>query len=106
MELPPLPDPLVFDWDAGNRDKSWERHGVRAHECEEAFSHRPLLVADDSGHSGAEARHFALGQTHAGRWLFVVFTLRGGLLRIISARDMSRRERRSYAAQAEADPEV
>jgi hypothetical protein len=102
--MEPLPQPIVFDWDAGNRGKNWERHGVRGHECEEVFSHRPLLVADDPGHSGDESRHFALGQTHAGRWLFVAFTLRGDRLRIISARDMSRRERRSYAtAQAEAD---
>ena len=102
-----FPQPVVFEWDDGNRSKSWEKHGVRELECEEVFSHRPLLVFDDPGHSGAEPRHLALGQTHAGRWLFAVFTVRGEKVRVISARDMSRRERRNYAeAQAETDPEV
>ncbi len=104
---PLFPQPILFDWDTGNRDKSWEKHRIRAHECEEVFSNRPFLVFDDPRHSGAESRHLALGQTHAGRWLFVAFTVRGQRVRVISARDMSDRERRRYAeAEAEADPEV
>ena len=55
-----------------------------------------MLVAADARHSGQEARYAALGRTTAGRWLAVVFTIRGTLIRVISARDMSRRERRVY----------
>lgn len=85
-----------FDWDEGNRDKNWIRHQVSAGECEEVFFNQPLLVLPDIHHSQTEARFFALGQTNAGRRLFVVFTLRGSSLRVISARDMSRKERQIY----------
>jgi uncharacterized DUF497 family protein len=87
---------LSFEWDSGNRGKNWKRHAVGDIECEEVFSHRPLLVADDPRHSELEARYFALGSTRTGRRLFVAFTVRQGRIRIISARDMSRRERQSY----------
>ena len=92
-----LPQPVTFEWDEGNTEKNWEKHGVRSSECEEVFMNQPLLVHDDPRHSSEESRHLALGQTHAGRRLFVAFTQRGDRIRIISARDMSRRERRSYA---------
>jgi uncharacterized DUF497 family protein len=85
-----------FDWDDGNRGKSWRRHGVRDSEAEEVFSETPLLVAPDVAHSRSEARFLALGRTRTGRRLLVAFTIRGDRLRIVSARDMSRRERRSY----------
>ncbi len=86
-----------FDWDDGNATKNWTRHRVSAAECEQVFFNAPLLVATDDTHSGQEPRLFALGQTDAARRLFVAFTLRGALLRPISARDMSRRERTAYA---------
>jgi hypothetical protein len=91
------PEPVAFEWDVGNVDKNWEKHGVRASECEEVFFNQPLLVHDDPRHSTNESRHLALGQTHAGRGLCVAFTQRGDRIRVISARNMSRRERRSYA---------
>jgi uncharacterized DUF497 family protein len=86
-----------FDWDAGNSEKNWLKHGVSPAECEEAFFNRPLLVAADASHSQGEARDFALGRTDAGRELFIAFTYRGTKVRVISARDMSRNERVVYA---------
>lgn len=83
-----------FDWDAGNRDKNWAKHRVSDSECEEVFFNQPLIRRHDPGHSGEERRFRALGQTDTGRRLFVAFTMRGKLLRVISARDMTRRERR------------
>ena len=65
-------------------------------ECEEVFFNRPLVIADDEKHSAAEERLYALGQTDAARLLFVVFTMRGRLIRVISARNMSRNERKVY----------
>ncbi len=109
MTAPPrvFSGPIRFEWDSGNEDKNWVRHGVRRSECEEIFACEPLLVLDDPRHSASERRYLALGGTRTGRWLFVSFTLRGERLRVISARDMSRRERRSYAeAQAEGDPDL
>lgn len=85
-----------FQWDAGNSDKSWRRHGVSQGEAEQVFFNRPIVVANDPKHSQPEPRYFALGRTDAERRLLVVFMLRGSLLRVISARPMSRPERRIY----------
>jgi uncharacterized DUF497 family protein len=85
-----------FQWDAANSGKVWERHRVMPTECEELFFNRPLVVNSDEKHSTGENRFYALGQTDSGRLLFVVFTVRGALIRVISARDMSRKERRMY----------
>ena len=86
-----------FDWDDGNSDKNWRRHGVSNAECEEPFLNQPLLLAEDVGHSQGERRYYALGQTNAGRLRFIAFTIRQDMIRIISARDMSRKEREIYA---------
>ena len=91
-----------FQWDSGNADKVWERHRVSRSECEQLFFNQPLLVARDRKHSDRECRLHGLGRTDAGRRLFVVFTIRKEHIRVIAARDMSRRERHAYErAQAE-----
>lgn len=95
---PPIPDVLQFEWDDGNSEKSWARHSVRPSECEELFAEKPLLLAEDLSHSQREPRFLALGKTRAGRRLLVVFTVRLRRLRVISARDMSRKERSAYEA--------
>lgn len=87
-----------FDWDDDNRDKNWLKHRVTWSECEEPFFNSPLLLNPGPAHSQTETRHFALGQTNAGRPLFIVFTIRKEKIRVISARDMSRKEREFYAA--------
>jgi hypothetical protein len=85
-----------FEWDEGNWDKNWIRHRVSRPECEQVFFNAPLVVGDDPKHSQQEDRYFGLGQTDAGRELFVVFTVRSRTIRVISARDMNRTERRIY----------
>jgi hypothetical protein len=85
-----------FQWDDGNAPKVWERHEVLPAECEQVFLNRPVLIASDVRHSGQEARYHALGLADAGRRLALVFTVRGPLVRVIAARDMSRRERKVY----------
>jgi len=85
-----------FQWDEGNFLKNWERHEVRPGECEQVFFNRPLLVVPDDAHSNKEPRFYVLGQTDAARLLFLVFMIRGSLIRVISARDMSRKEREVY----------
>ena len=89
---------IGFDWDEGNLLKNWERHRVSASECEQVFFNRPLVAIPDEEHSGEEVRFYALGQTDSGRHLFVVFTVRSNRIRVISARDMNRRERKVYKA--------
>ena len=85
-----------FQWDAGNSAKIWDRHQVMPTECEELFLNRPLIVGSDDQHSAGEDRFYALGQSDSGRPMFVAITLRGVLIRVISARDMSRKERRIF----------
>lgn len=104
-------DPLAvctgFDWDRANAEKIREGHQVTPGECEEAFLNEPFLLAKDEKHSQREPRYYALGQTEAGRRLFLVFTIREQLVRVISARDMSRRERREYGrAKEEGNPSI
>ena len=89
---------IGFQWDDANLPKVWKRHAVSAAECEQAFFNVPLMAAPDDKHSAKEPRFYMLGRTNMGRCLFVVFTIRGGLIRVVSARDMNRRERRLFEA--------
>ena len=84
-----------FDWDEGNSRKSIDKHSVSQAEAEQVFFNPPLLVVADPKHSALEPRYHALGITDDGRRLHVSFTLRaaGTLIRVISARDMHRKER-------------
>lgn len=93
-----------FDWDAGNARKSADKHGVGQSEAEAVFFNEPLLVLEDPKHSQDEIRFHALGKTDIERRLHVTFTLRKDrtLIRVISARDMHRKERVIYE-QAEKD---
>jgi len=87
-----------LDWDAGNERKSLEKHYVSRADAEQAFFNAPLLVLEDDRHSFAEARFHALGRTNGDRRLHITFTLRleGALIRVISVRNMSARERPAY----------
>ena len=91
-----------FEWDDGNGRKSLDKHGVDQQEAEQVFQDQRLLVLRDEKHSGSEQRLHAYGESAAGRLLLVSFTLRrdGVMIRVISARDMSKRERMRYAEQA------
>lgn len=86
-----------FEWDAGNERKN-DKHGVSTAEAEQVFFNAPLLFLNDVAHSESEARLHALGMTHEGRRSHITFTLRrsGELIRVISARNMHRKERSFY----------
>jgi uncharacterized DUF497 family protein len=85
-----------FQWDQGNAEKNWKRHSVSRNEAEEVFFNEPLVVADDEAHSASEERYYILGPTNRRRLLFVVFAIRRRRIRVISARDMTKRERELY----------
>jgi uncharacterized DUF497 family protein len=84
-----------FDWDDGNRLKSANKHSVSMAEAEQVFADSGLLLAEDVKHSQAEARYHAMGRTADGWPLHATFALRGNgtRVRVISARDMKRKER-------------
>jgi len=91
-----LAEAVGFDWDKGNIDKNWRRHKVSFKECEEVFLNQPLLLNFDKKHSRKEIRFQVLGKTNKGRKLFLVFTIRGKKIRVISGRDQNKKERRRY----------
>ena len=86
----------MFDWDEGNRLKNWQKHRVETSECEQIFFRSKINTYFDEIHSAAEQRWLALGVTENGRKLSVFFTIRNKQIRIISARDMSKKEKMMY----------
>ncbi len=91
-----LPDPLSFEWDKGNSDKNLKKHNVTNQEAEEVFSNEPLIVLEDARHSKQETRFQALGVTSKRRKLFLSLTIRKNKVRIISLRDMNKKEEMLY----------
>ena len=87
-----------FDWDVGNARKNVDSHDVSQAEAEQVFFNQPLIVTPDGKHSEGEQRVRAMGMTDTGRLLTIIFTMRadGELIRVISARDMHRKERKEY----------
>lgn len=88
-----------FDWDKGNVTKNAVAHQVSCEQAEQVFINRPLFFLEDPKHSQRELRIKAFGQTDEGKWLTISLTMRGRKIRVISARDMNRRERIFYEAQ-------
>lgn len=90
-----------FEWDDGNARKN-DKHGVSTAEAEQTFFNDPLLLVADVKHSKRELRFHALGKADEGRLLHITFTLRsaGASIRVISARDMHRKERIFYEQTA------
>jgi uncharacterized DUF497 family protein len=86
-----------FEWDEGNSNKNWHLHRVTDAECEDVFFNLPLIVAADAKHSNREKRFYVLGRTENNRWLFIAFTVRENLIRVVSARNMTGREQKKYA---------
>ena len=92
-----LPEPIVFQWDKGHLTKNVDKHNVSPQEAEELFRTEPFITVEDGDHSTQKEQRFqGLGQTKAGRKLFVAFTIRDKKIRVISIRDMKRKERQAY----------
>lgn len=85
-----------FEWDEYNHDKIFKKHRVTDVECEEIFFDDQKKILDDILHSGAEKRYIVIGQTKEGRALFVAYTIRRHTIRVISARDLNKKERHFY----------
>lgn len=85
-----------FEWDKGNFDKSYDKHGTTPNEAEEVFIDENIWFQDDINHSQEEDRFTIIGKTSQEQILFVAFTVRGTKIRIISARRANIKERREY----------
>ncbi len=90
-----------FEWDKHNSEKIKTKHGVTPVECEQVFFNLPIIAGDDEKHSEAETRFYVLGQTDSARLLFLVFTVRRDRVRVISAREMSKKEKVVYETHEE-----
>ncbi len=89
-----IKEPLGFIWDKGNKDKNWIKHKVINSECEEVLFDKNKKIFKDKLHSGKEDRFIVLGKTKKQRLLFIVFTIRDRKIRIISARNLDRKEKK------------
>ena len=85
---------VKFEWDQGNYDKNWKRHQVMYFEAEEVFFDDNKKIFEDPHHSETEKRYILLGRTVTKRALFIVFTIRNNLVRVISARDLNKKEQK------------
>lgn len=101
-----LPDPVTFVWDKGNIDKNLKKHGVTNKEAEEILENKPIFIFEDVKHSLVEKRYMIWGITDKGRKLSVFFTIRHDLVRIISVRDMHKKERRAYEEKIQTDTKI
>jgi uncharacterized DUF497 family protein len=98
MNSADLPQPIDFEWDAYNSTKVRLRHNIDTREAEQSFFQQSIIIFDHK-HSSAEQRYQLVGITDNGRVLFIVFTLRGVRIRILSARLANKKERNYYYAQ-------
>jgi len=91
-----IPEPLSFDWDSGNSSKNLIKHQVTNQEAEEVFINEHLIIIEDISHSKNEKRYNGFGKTKQSRLLFLTFTIRNNKIRIISIRDMDKKEKKIY----------
>jgi len=91
-----------FIWDEGNQNKNLLKHGVSFRECEEAFNDSGKKLFNDRSHSVKEKRYLLFGKTKKHRLLTIAFTIRNAYVRVISARNMSKKERFNYEKASEA----
>lgn len=101
-----LPKPIAFEWDRGNIDKNLIKHQVTNKEAEEVFVNKPIFVNEDAKHPEKETRFQALGKSNNNRLLFISFTIRGNKVRIISSRDMNKKERRVYEEKTQTNTKI
>ena len=101
-----LSEPIAFDWDKGNIDKNLKKHNVSNRETEETFANEPKFIFEDEKHSSTEKRYMIWGITHKSRRLSAFFTFRKDKIRIISARNMHKKERREYEEKIKANTKI
>lgn len=87
-----VPEPLQFNWDIGNSGKNKRSHEVEDWECEEVFFDPRKVILKDGLHSNKEARFILLGKTRQERLLYLAFTIRNEKIRVISARDVTKKK--------------
>jgi uncharacterized DUF497 family protein len=89
-------DAPTFEWDPAKATANSAKHGVSFEEAVTVFQDALARIHSDPDHSEAEFREILVGHSARRRMLLVAFTNRQGKIRLISARKVTRRERRDY----------
>lgn len=87
---------MEFDWDDSKAETNRAKHGVSFPEAASVFDDPLSITFPDPRHSAEEERLVIIGHSQGGRLLFVSHTDRGQYTRLISAREVTRREKRVY----------
>ena len=97
---------IGFEWDQGNIDKSYQKHGITTKDAEEVFLDKGIQIKRDFKHHEAEERFIAIGKNLKSKILFVIFTMRYSKIRIISARTANKKERRMYEEKTKTNTKI
>jgi uncharacterized protein len=87
---------MRFEWDENKAESNFVKHGIQFEEAVTVFADPYLIFTEDSSHSQAEEREWAIGEAEDGSIVVVVFTMRGERIRIISARKATKKECQQY----------
>ena len=87
---------MEFEWDSRKATKNLQKHKISFTEAATVFDDPLSITVADPDHSNMEDRFLIVGQSHHPRMLIVSFTERGNRIRIISARELTRAEKRAY----------
>jgi hypothetical protein len=85
-----------FDWDSGNIEKNLVKHGISCQEAEEIFLDINAIHLEDNKHSVKEQRFARIGKSFSGKILIAFFTIRKNKIRIISVRNVNKKENNLY----------
>ena len=88
--------PVEFEWDPKKAARNFRKHRVSFNEAATVFGDSLGTTVPDPDHSLAEDRYITVGMSSCGRFVIVAHTERGERIRIISARELSRAERKAY----------
>jgi uncharacterized protein len=91
---------MEFEWDDTKAAINLRKHGISFEEAKTLFDNPLALIFDDEAHSIDERREIIIGHSQNSRLLLVSFTERSNVIRIISARLATRREREDYEQNA------
>lgn len=91
---------MQFAWDEKKKDHNERKHGVSFEEAETVFLDPLALIFDDEWHSVNEEREIIIGLSAGSRLLIISFTEKNNVIRIISAREATNKERKDYEENA------
>ena len=87
---------MRFEWDVKKARRNIRKHRVSFTEAATVFNDPQFIVAADDDYSDSERRFVIMGESNIGRVLVVAYVEREARIRLISAREATRRERQNY----------